>query len=338
MKAAEYTGKPREIIVTDVAEPVLEDDGVIIKVKSCGICGSDLHGYKRGGRAGLTPGHEFSGEVIDFGPAVEGVSKGDRVAVMSGQGCGECYWCGRGDWIRCSKMALLGLSFPGAFAEYVQVPNFSMGLYAARLPDSVSYQAGATAEPLSVALHAVNQVRPQPEDSVVVIGLGIIGLCIVQILKSMGVSQIIASGRRARRLRLAGEGGADVVVDAASDEVMPIVADVTNGKGADIVFEVSGTPDTFDQALKMVHRGGKVDIVGLYQEPITWNPSFIVSNDISMFGCGLRFDLPGAIELLAAGKVDTGPLVTHEFPLDDVKRAFDTQADVADAIKVLVNP
>ena len=109
-------------------------------------------------------------------------------------------------------------------------------------------------------------------------------------------------------------------------------------KGADIVFEVAGTPATFDQALKMVHRGGKVDIVGLYQEQITWNPSFIVSNDISMFGCGLRFDVPGAIDLLASGKVDTGPLVTHQFPLDDVKQAFDTQADVADAIKVLVNP
>lgn len=337
MKAAVLHGA-LDIRIEDVPEPTVEKDGVIIKVHSCGICGSDLHIYKKGGRQKMTPGHEFGGEIVEIGPNVTSVKIGDRVAVMSGQGCGECYWCQQGDWIRCSKMALLGIGMPGAFAEYVSVPNFSMGLYAARLPESVSFQQGATAEPLSVALHAVNQVQPQPKDTAVVIGLGIIGLCIVQILKSIGVSPIIASGRRAKRLQLAKEGGADVVVDAAVEDALPVVSEASEGKGADIVFEVAGTTEAFHQSLKMVHRGGKIDIVGLYQEPITWNPSFIVSNDITMFGCGLRFDLPGAIELLERGKVDTRPLVTHQFPLDKVKEAFDTQAGVADAIKVLVNP
>ncbi|MEE8412955.1 MAG: alcohol dehydrogenase catalytic domain-containing protein, partial [Dehalococcoidales bacterium] len=328
----------QDIRIEDVPEPTVEKDGVIIKVHSCGICGSDLHSYKRGHRPKMTPGHEFGGEVVEVGPNVKDVKIGDRVAVMSGRGCGECYWCQRGDWIRCSKMALLGIGMPGAFAEYVSVPNFSMGLYATRLPESVSFQQGATAEPLSVALHAVNQVQPQPGDTAVVIGLGIIGLCIVQILKSMGVSRIIASGRRAKRLQLAKEGGADVVIDAAAEDALPVVAEISEGKGADVVFEVAGTTDTFQQSLKMVHRGGKIDIVGLYQEPITWNPSFIVSNDITIFGCGLRFDLPGAVELLESGKVDTRPLVTHQFPLEKVKEAFATQAGVAEAIKVLVNP
>ena len=337
MKAAVLKGV-QDIGVEELPEPKVEKDGVIVKVHSCGICGSDLHIYKRGGREGNTPGHEFGGEIVEVGSNITGVKVGDRVAVMSGRGCGECYWCKQGDWIKCSKMALLGIGFPGAFAEYVSVPNFSLGLYAAKLPESISYQQAATAEPLAVALHAVHQMNPQPGDTAVVIGLGIIGLCIVQILKSIGVSRIIASGRRAKRLQLAKEGGADVVVNAAVDDIVPVVAEVTNGKGADIVFEVAGTPDTFQQSLQIVHRGGKIDIVGLYQEPITWNASFIVSNDIWLVGCGLRFDLPGAVELMENGSVDTRPLVTHQFPLDDVKEAFDTQANVTEAIKVLVNP
>ncbi|MFC2021279.1 zinc-binding dehydrogenase [Chloroflexota bacterium] len=310
----------------------------MIKVNACGICGSDIHIYKQGGRDGLIPGHEFSGDIVDVGANITGVEKGDRVVVMSGQGCGHCYWCRRGQWIRCSNMALLGIGIPGAFAQYVSVPNFEIGRYAAKLPEILTYEEGATAEPVSVAWHAVTQVQPQPEDTVVVIGAGIIGLCIIQILKSMGIARIIASGRRAKRLKLAKESGADVVVDAAREGVVPIVSEVTSGKMADIVFEVAGTETTYQQALQIVHRGGKVDMVGLYREPITWNPSYIVTNDITLIGCGLRFDLPGAIDLLQNGKVNTKSLITHQFPLDSVKEAFDTQIEVEDAIKVLVRP
>ncbi|MEE8414258.1 MAG: alcohol dehydrogenase catalytic domain-containing protein [Dehalococcoidales bacterium] len=335
IKAAVYQGV-EDIKVEDVPEPEVEPDGVIIKVNACGICGSDVHSYQGGRGAGKIPGHEFSGDIVEIGANITGVEKGDRVVVMSGRGCGQCYWCQQGQWIRCSKMALLGLAFPGAFAEYVSVPNFSMGLYAAKLPESLSYEEGATAEPVSVAWHGVTQVHPQPEDTVVVIGAGFIGLAIIQILKSIGVSQIIVSGRRAKRLQLAKESGADVVVDAAKDDIVPIVEEVTSGKKADIVFDVAGTEGTFQQALQMVHRGGKVDLVGLYGQTIDWRPTFIVSNDITIAGCGLRFDLPGAIDLMQRGKVNAKPLITHQFPLDKVKEAFDTQLGVKDAIKVLV--
>ena len=220
----------------------------------------------------------------------------------------------------------------------MSVPLFKLGLYAAKLPDTLTYEEGATAEPLSVALYAVRQVQPQPEDTVVVIGLGIIGLCILQILKTMGVKQVLVSGRRAKRLQLAKDSGANVVVDAAREDIVPIVSEATSGKRADVVFECAGSSDTFQQAIQIVHRGGKVDLVGLYQKPITWNPSYIVSNDITLIGCGLRWDLPGAVDLLQSGKVDTKPLITHEFPLEKTKEAFDTQLEAEDAIKVLVKP
>ncbi len=337
MKAAVLHGA-HNIIIEDVPYPSLEPDGVIIKVNACGICGSDLHLYRHGRRDGMILGHEFSGDIVEIGAEVKGVKKGDRFVAISGRGCGQCYWCRQGQFIRCSKLAFLGYGFPGAFAEYVPVPLFKPGLYAARLPDTLTYEEGATAEPLSVALYAVRQAQPQREDTVVVIGLGIIGLFVIQILNSMGLAQIIACGRRAKRLELAEESGASVVVDAAKADIVPLVNKVSSGKGADIVFECAGSPTTYQQALQMVHRGGKIELVGLYQEPITWNPSFIVGNDITMIGCGLRWDLPGAIDLLKSGKVNAKPLITHRFPLHRAKEAFDTQLEAPDAIKVLVEP
>lgn len=337
MKVAVLHG-PRDIRVEDAAYPTLEPGAVIMKVRDCGICGSDLHVYRHGG-AVMRLGHEFSGDIVEVGSGVEGVKVGERVVAMSGRGCGRCYWCKQGQWIRCSQMSLLGYEVPGALAEYVLVPSFNLGQYAVRLPEGLTYEQGALAEPLSVAKYAVEQAQPRPDETVVVIGLGIIGLFILQILKSMGVSQVIASGRREKRLQLAKQvGGASVVVDAANEDVVPVVSRVTADKGADVVFEVAGTELTFQQATRSVHRGGRVELVGLFEEDFKWNPSFLVSNDIALIGCGLRFDIPGAIGLLEAGAIETEPLISHQFPLSDVKRAFDTQLGADDAIKVLVKP
>jgi L-iditol 2-dehydrogenase len=337
MKAAVFRDG-KGIVIEEIPIPEVEPGGVVIKVRACGICGSDLHRYRHGGNDGWIMGHELSGDVVEAGEYITDLNKGDRVAAISGRGCGHCYWCEKGEWIRCSKMMILGYGIPGAFAEYVSIPNFKLGLYAARLPDTMTYEEGATMEPLSVAWHAVTQTQPRPEHTAVIIGLGIIGICVVPILKSMGVSQVIACGRRETRLNMAREKGADIVVDAAKEDILSIVAEATAGKGAYIVYDCAGSPVTFRQSLEMVHRGGKIDLVGIYQEPITWNPSSIVSNDITIIGCGLRFDIPGAVDLVNSGKVDTKSLITHRFSLNQIEEAFQTLAEAPDAIKVMVVP
>lgn len=337
MKAAAYQGV-QDIKVIDAPEPKIEPGAVIMKVSHCGICGSDNHAYERGprgGRAGGIPGHEFSGDIVEVGAGITEVKPGDRVVVMSARTCGECYWCKQGVVHRCLRMQMVGLGIPGAFAEYVLVPNFKYGLYATKLPANLSYEEGATAEPIAVGWHGVTQMDPQPDDDVVVIGVGFIGLAIVQILKSMGVKQVIVSGHRAKRLQLARESGADLVIDGAKEDIVPIVNERTGGKGADIVFDVAGTETTFRQTMQMVRRGGKVDLVGLYGQPFEWNPNG-VGADITMIGCGLRWDLPGAVDLMAKGWVRAKPLISHVFPLEKVKEAFDTQLKVPDAVKVLV--
>jgi len=330
-------GQAEQISVREVPNPKLEDRGIIVKVKAAGICGSDVHFYQRGG-PGTIMGHEFAGDIIEIGSKVKGLKIGDRVVAMGGRGCGECYWCKHGEYIKCTKLGFVGYAMPGAFAEYVAVPAVKLGQYVTKLPPQLTYEEGAAAEPLAVALYAVQQARPKPEDSVVVLGLGIIGLCIVQILKSMGVKQIFASGHRSKRLELAKQGGANIVVDASKENIVPIAARETGGKGADIVFEVAGVESTFQQALQMVHRGAKIELVGLYSKPFSWSPSSIVGNDITLIGCGLRWDLPGAVELMDNGKVDTKPLITHKFPLEKIKEAFDTQIKVPEAIKVMIQP
>jgi threonine dehydrogenase-like Zn-dependent dehydrogenase len=337
MKAAVLYGA-HDMRIEEVPDPVAEPGGVVVKVKACGICGSDVPIFKNGPKEPMRLGHEFAGDVVAVGDGLKDVKEGDRVAATSGRGCGECYWCRRGDWLRCKKLSILGYGIPGAFAEYVAVPNFELGRYAVKLPDGLSYEQGATAEPLAVALYAVEQTQPKPDDHVAVIGLGIIGLAIIQVLRAHGVKNIVASGRRAGRLELAGQSGAAVVVDAATADVPAAVEAATGGRGADIVYECAGTTAGFNQALELVHKGGVVNVVGIYKEPIEWNPNSIVNGDLTLIGCGLRFDLPGAVKLMQAGRADMRPLITHTFPLAQTGAAFEAQLGAPDAIKVLVLP
>ncbi len=337
MKAAFFIGN-RNFSIEEVPFPRAEPDGVVVKVQASGICGSDLHLYRHAQDGRMVFGHEFSGDIVEIGAQVKGVNPGDRITVMSGRGCGKCDFCRQGDIVHCSQLQMLGYAVPGAMAEYVSVPFFNFGVYSAKVPENVSYEMAATAEPLSVALYAVNQLQPRPGDTVVVIGLGIIGLCIIQILRSRGVTDIIASGRRTNRLKWAGASGARIVVDAVQEDIVTAVKKLTSNKGAKMVFEVAGTPEAFKQSLEIVHRGGKVNVVGLYEQTVTWNPGFIAMNDLTLVGCGLKFDIPGAIELLKSGKVDTRPYITHQFPLSNIKEAYDTQLENREAIKVLVKP
>jgi threonine dehydrogenase-like Zn-dependent dehydrogenase len=156
-------------------------------------------------------------------------------------------------------------------------------------------------------------------------------------LKSRGVGCIIASGRRPLRLKLAKEAGADIVNDAAVSDVYPAVMKATARKGADLVFECAGNESSFNQALQIPHRGGKINLVGLFEQPIHWNPSIIAGNDLTLIGCGLRWDLPGAVKLLQQGIVKAKPLITHHFPLERLQEAFLAQQNDPNAIKVMVD-
>lgn len=336
MKAAVMHGA-MDIRTETVPDPVLKDHGVIIKVKACGVCGSDLHEYKKDSIAGTIFGHEFSGDIVEVGSKVTGITPGMRVTGIGYMPCGKCYWCSQGKSYRCSHMAILGYQFPGAMAEYVHIPFAALGTNIFPLPDELTYEDGASIEPLSISYFSVKRGAPKETDSYAVLGLGVIGLYAIQALKAAGVSKIVASGRRPSRLDAAKLCGADIVIDAASEDATEAVMKATDMMGVNGVVECAGTQTTFDQSVKMARGGGKILLVGIYEEPLKWDPLAVISKNITLVGC-LGQNFPASIDLMKSGKASSKPLITHRYPLDQAAEAFNTQLKDPNAIKVMIMP
>jgi 2-desacetyl-2-hydroxyethyl bacteriochlorophyllide A dehydrogenase len=336
MKAAVLCGE-QDIRVQNVPEPACEPHGVIIKVKLCGVCGSDLHVYKKDEGKGTIFGHEFSGDIVEVGSAVQGITTGTRVTAVGFSPCGKCYWCQQGKSHRCSDMALLGYQLPGAMAEYVHVPFAALGRNVFQLPEELTYEDGASVEPLSISYFSVNRAQPKENEIVAVIGLGVIGLYSIQVLKAMGVAKILASGRRPSRLAAAKNCGADLIIDAAKENAAKIIMEATGNLGVNTVIECAGKQETFDQSVAITRGAGKVMLVGVYEEPISWDPISVLSKNLTLIGC-LGGNFPAAIELLKSGKAKTKDIITHIFPLDDAAEAFRAQLTDPTAIKVMIKP
>ncbi len=336
MKAAVLHGAC-DIRTEEVADPVLESHGVIIKVKACGICGSDLHVYKRDGHEGTIFGHEFSGDVVAVGSGVADIRTGERVTAVGFRPCGQCFWCKQGKTHRCSDMALLGYQFPGAMAQYVAIPFAARGRNVFPLPADMTYEEAASVEPLSISYFSVRKGQPSEKDTAAVLGAGVIGLNAIQVLKAMGVSKVLASGRRPSRLQAAKACGADLVVDAAFDNVVEAIAKGTDGMGVNIVVECAGKQQTFDEAIDIARGGGKVLLVGVYEQPLSWDPLKAMGKNITLVGC-LGGNFPASIDLICSGKVNVKPYITHSFPLEEAAQAFRVQLEDKGAIKVMLKP
>ncbi len=336
MKAAVLHGA-KDIRTETVPDPVCAPHGVIIKVKACGVCGSDLHWYKVDGHEGTIFGHEFSGDIIEVGKDVKDITTGTRCTAVGFQPCGQCFWCKQGKTHRCQAMDLLGYQFPGAMAEYVHVPFAALGRTVFPLPEELTYEDAASVEPLSISYFSVNRGQPKPDEVIAVIGLGVIGLYAVQVLKAMGVEKVIAAGRRPARLNAARLCGADPVIDAASEDTLAAVAEATRQLGVNTVVECAGNQTTFDQAIAMARGGGKVLLVGVYEEPLNWQPASVIAKNLMLVGC-LGGNFRAAIELLKTGKVKTKNMISHFFGLDQAAEAFRTQLQDPTAIKVMIKP
>jgi len=351
MKAAVYYAAG-DIRVEEVREPKVTPGGIVIKVKFCGVCGSDLHTYRIGKSVADGPsailGHEFSGDVCVVGSDVTGIRVGDRVTAHSILPCGKCASCMSGQPRRCPNRAIMGdwYALPGAFAEYVHIPWAVVDETVYQLPDEFSYQDGALIEPLAASASAVRRAEPRAEDAVVVLGAGVIGNFAMQTFKAMGVGKVIVTDVRNRRLKVAKATGADFVVNAAHEDPVRTVREITAGAGADIVADCAGTPATFRQCIDMVRGSyrenfdterpnGKIAWVANYEKPVTWNPNDVSFNGVRMMG-SLPSDFLTPMDLVKTGKVNVRAVISHELPLSDIIEAFELQANPTKSIKVLV--
>jgi (R,R)-butanediol dehydrogenase/meso-butanediol dehydrogenase/diacetyl reductase len=352
MKAAKWYAK-KDIRVENVPEPAAPKAGEVkIKVAWCGICGSDLHEYLAGpifiptenhpltgAKAPLILGHEFTGTVVAVGAGVNNVKVGDLVAPDACQHCGECLPCRMGNYNVCEKLAFTGLMADGAFAEYVNVPAELCYV----LPPNFDPQAGAVIEPLATGFKAVRLAGSLMGATVVVFGAGTIGLGTLMCVKASGAAQIIVVEMSAARKKLAKECGADIILDPKECDVVAEVKRLSpEGTGADVSFECIGNKFTGPQAIDVLHNCGKAVIVGIFEEPSSFNFFSLSATDKVVIGT-LAYtidDFAGVAKLLASGKIKAEPMITGKISLDEiVDKGFEELVNNKDAhIKIIVSP
>jgi len=335
--------RPGHLSYGDVPMVAPEADEILVEVRACGICGSDVHGMDGSTGRRIPPivmGHEAAGIVAKLGSEVTGWSIGDRVTFDSTVYCGRCDYCRRGEINLCDSRRVLGVSCAeyrrhGAFAEYLVVP----ARIAYRIPDDLSFTRAAFAEPLSVAVHGVSRVSPAAGESGVVIGAGMVGLLVIQALRASGCAQIFAVDLDADRLALAAQFGAKPVRGDA-DAVAAAVFDATGGVGADFAIEVVGLPGAVESAVASVRKGGRVSLIGNLAPRVELALQAVVTRELALFGsCASVGDYPESIRLLATGAVDVDPLISVVAPLTEGAAWFEKlHAGSSGLLKVVLEP
>jgi 2-desacetyl-2-hydroxyethyl bacteriochlorophyllide A dehydrogenase len=336
MKAAVFYG-PRDIRVEEVEKPKVEAGEILIKVRACGICGSDLHTYKLGifrelgvpvGDNRLILGHEYSGDVAEVGEGVDGVRVGDRVTAVS----------------------------MGGMAEYVKTFCFLNG-NVFHLPPEVSYEEAATNEPLATSLHAANLASPLEGETILIAGAGIIGLGMLQVLKARCPNRVIVAEISEKRRQMARQLGADFVIDPSTGDLSKQVTELVGTapmmfspgqttSALDIAIDCVGTTagsnrtPVIEQLLNIVREGAKVVLVGTHEDKVTLDLNVIMGKGLRVLGSVAYGpdELAESLEMIRSGKVKRKPLISHEFSLNEAKEAFETQLMANKSIKVLLKP
>lgn len=343
----------------DFPDPAPGPGEVLVAVKACGICGSDIHGMD--GRSGrrqppIVMGHEAAGEIAAVGAGVTEWKTGDRVTFDSTEYCGECEECRSGHVNLCRNRKVLGVSpgeyrRHGCFAENVALPTRI--LY--RIPDDLPYEQAAFAEPVSIALHAVNLAEGQDlgeafaekpgssavaRGTAVVVGAGLIGLLVIQALKARGWQRVIAVDLDQKRLELAQQLGAELAFHAKQENLAQHLRNVCGGDGADASFEVVGAAAPLDLAIRSVRKGGQVILVGNLQPSTPFPLQEVVTRQLTIKGsCSCAGEYPEAICRIRDGSIDVKPLLSAVAPLEEgavwFQRLYDNKEGL---LKVVLKP
>lgn len=340
MRAAVVAG-PQQFELRDVDAPKLQAGHVLVRVRNCGICGSDLHFYKGEFPAapGMRLGHEISGEIAEVGEGVTDLTPGQPVAIEPVEVCRECDYCRTGQYQLCPQRRFIGTQAPGAFAEFIHVPAY----IAHPLPDGIDFEVGALVEPLAVAVHGLRQVGVSVGERVLVLGSGTIGLMALIGARAMGASDVFITARHAHQAEAALALGASAAVDAG-ENALQALGTAFGGREPDVVVEtVGGHADTIAQAVQLVRPGGRVSILGIFTGPATLPATLAVLKEVTLAG-GITYGRPGArsdfevaLDIAAQRADELRSLITHRVSLDAIKGGFAIAADKSQrSIKVTV--
>ncbi|MFW6108158.1 MAG: zinc-dependent alcohol dehydrogenase family protein [bacterium] len=323
---------PRTVQTAELARPDPGEGQMLIRVRACGVCGTDVHIYKGEylGDYPVIPGHEFAGEVVEVGPGMTAFERHDRVAVEPNIHCGHCRFCRLGEPNFCENWRAIGVTLPGAMADYVVVPA-SAAFPIGDLP----YEAAVFMEPLSCVLHGMEKLAVRYGETVLVIGAGPIGLLLAQVARASGAARVVVADRVVSRLELAAELVPDAVADT-SGGWEPAAAG-----GYDVVIEATGAPAVFEQSIELVRSGGRILVFGVAPREATAEvkPFRIFEKGLQVVSSYTSVrNSEQALALLRAGRVRVDRLVTHRLPLDGFEEAMDLLADPEGAMKIQLIP
>lgn len=333
--------KPGTIELRDVPIPKPVDGELVIKIETALTCGTDLKAYRRGHPKMPMPtqfGHEFSGIIADAGASPNGYREGDAIMGVHTAPCGRCYYCQRRRENLCpDTMANMVM---GAYAEYIKIPRRVAELNMFAKPDSMSYAEAAFIEPLACVVHGMQSLRMTEQDTVLIIGAGAIGLMHIQLARCQGAGKILVLAKHEERQNLARQFGAKVI-DASASNAAAAVRDATDGYGANFVFECTGRQEVWADSLAMVAKGGTVILFGGCPPgtSIPVDTGWLHYEEISLIGA-FHFsprDVRAAYELLAEKRIDVAPLITKQYPLSELQKAFDLLAQ-GRGIKYAIQP
>ena len=334
MLTAQYT-EPRSVKAVEADMPTPAPGEALIRVSLCGICGTDLAieaGKHPRAQPGLIMGHEFSGEIAEINAPGSELRAGDQVTVYPLITCGKCLVCRTGNPHVCRDLKLYGIDAPGGMAAYVALPVDVL----LKLPDSMSAKAGALLEPYAVGIHAARRSPVQPDDTVVVIGGGPIGLLNGLALKTLGVEKVYLTDINAFRLGLAEKCGL-IPLDTANDDPVERIQEVTDGEGADVVFEAAGSQSAAAQMTALVRSHGAIVNVSVFKFQPEIDMRSVNFKELTVIGTRVYTveDFRTAIDTVEQLPVDT--VVTHQLPLAGVTEAFEIFKAGVDVCKVLVD-
>ncbi|MDH7498840.1 MAG: zinc-binding dehydrogenase [candidate division NC10 bacterium] len=331
---------PGNVEIREVSQPEPGPGEVLIEVRAAGICGTDLHIWKDEYKSvpPMIMGHESSGVIAALGQGVEGLAVGDRVTSETfAKFCGRCFFCLRGKPNLCPERKSIGTHLNGVFTKYLTIRASAVH----RLPDLVSFWAGALSEPLACCVHGILERTPVTAgDWVVISGPGTIGLLALQLVKADGGKAVVlGTDQDEERLALAKRLGADEAINVQRQDPLPLVQERTGGLGADLAIECAGAAASFQQCLKLTRKAGRISQGGLFGKPVTSDLELIAMKELEVIG--FFSHVPSAwdraLKLMAEGKVLTEPLVTHRLPLSEWKRGFSLM-EKGEGIKILLLP